>query len=332
MRFGTWRGVAFALALTAVIVAGQTGSVLAGGFGHTIPREVEAVDLNTGGPFFAPPVPYGHYAKDKHAHLAKAAGLLHGGLGHLHGLGCGSGGCGLLNHGGGCGGGCGLKHGGGHGGDGGCGDGGCNTGGCGLASGGHGFGLFKRGHGGKLFGDCGGGQVISTGPTVVQTSAQPTLVSPQSPVVTSSVVTSACGTSGCGLKLKHFHRRGRGCDQCGGNGCGICQGGVSGLSSGDLCGSCHGNGCGACGGKGLFHKGLCGACGGKGCGACLGGLHGLLGLPRGLVAKALHKGEIEWFVGPGGPVPLTPGYVPYIVTTRSPRDFFAFPPFNENVP
>ncbi len=59
---------------------------------------------------------------------------------------------------------------------------------------------------------------------------------------------------------------------------------------------------------------------------------GVLGLPKALVAKALHKGEIEWFVGPGGPVPLTPGYVPYIVTTRSPRDFFAFPPFNENVP
>jgi hypothetical protein len=42
-----------------------------------------------------------------------------------------------------------------------------------------------------------------------------------------------------------------------------------------------------------------------------------------------HRGEIEYFVGPGGPVPLTPGYVPYIVTTRSPRDFFAFPPFSD---
>jgi hypothetical protein len=48
---------------------------------------------------------------------------------------------------------------------------------------------------------------------------------------------------------------------------------------------------------------------------------------HGLVGKILHKGEIEYFVGAGGPVPITPGYVPYVVTTRSPRDFFAFPPF-----
>ncbi len=44
------------------------------------------------------------------------------------------------------------------------------------------------------------------------------------------------------------------------------------------------------------------------------------------LAAGLHKPKVKWFVGPGGPVPLTPGYVPYIVTTRSPRDFFAFPP------
>ena len=33
-------------------------------------------------------------------------------------------------------------------------------------------------------------------------------------------------------------------------------------------------------------------------------------------------------MGAGGPVPITPGYVPYINVTRSPRDFFAFPPMN----
>ncbi len=49
----------------------------------------------------------------------------------------------------------------------------------------------------------------------------------------------------------------------------------------------------------------------------------------GLAAKALHIGDIEYFVGPGGPVPITPGYVPYVVTTRSPRDYFAFPPFSD---
>ena len=51
-------------------------------------------------------------------------------------------------------------------------------------------------------------------------------------------------------------------------------------------------------------------------------LHGKLAS----LAGGLHKPKMNWFVGPGGPVPLTPGYVPYIVTTRSPRDFFAFPP------
>ena len=40
-----------------------------------------------------------------------------------------------------------------------------------------------------------------------------------------------------------------------------------------------------------------------------------------------HRGDIKYFVGPGGPVPLTPGYVPYVVPTRSPRDFLAFPPY-----
>lgn len=326
MRFGKWRGVALTLALAATLTIGQSRSVRAGGL-HTIPREVEAIDINTGGPYFAPPIPYGHYAKDKHGHLAKVGGLLHGGLAGLgHGGGCGLGGCGL-GHGGGCGlGGCGLKHGGSHGSD-------CGDGGCGSTGGGHGIGLFKRGHGGKIFGhdDFGGGQVLSGG-SVVQ-PVQSSLVSAQSPSPS-----FYCGESGCGLKLRHFHRRGHGCNQCNGNGCGICQGGAGGFETGDLCGNCHGAGCGNCGGRGLFHKGLCGGCGGKGCGMCLGkhGLlqasHSVLGMPKALVAKAFHHGDIKWFVGPGGPVPLTPGYVPYIVTTRSPRDFFAFPPFNENVP
>jgi hypothetical protein len=54
----------------------------------------------------------------------------------------------------------------------------------------------------------------------------------------------------------------------------------------------------------------------------LGGVHGLIG-------KALHIGEIDYFVGAGGPVPLTPGYVPYVVPVRSPRDFFSFPPMTD---
>jgi hypothetical protein len=56
--------------------------------------------------------------------------------------------------------------------------------------------------------------------------------------------------------------------------------------------------------------------------------HGLLGSIAGL----LNHQKVDYFVGAGGPVPLTPGYVPYIVTTRSPRDYFAFPPMNPNDP
>lgn len=56
--------------------------------------------------------------------------------------------------------------------------------------------------------------------------------------------------------------------------------------------------------------------------------HTALGAAHGLVGTVFHHGDIKYFVGPGGPVPLTPGYVPYIVTTRSPRDFLAFPPYS----
>jgi hypothetical protein len=46
----------------------------------------------------------------------------------------------------------------------------------------------------------------------------------------------------------------------------------------------------------------------------------------------LNRPHVDYFLGAGGPVPLTPGYVPYVVATRSPRDFFAFPPMNPNDP
>ena len=60
--------------------------------------------------------------------------------------------------------------------------------------------------------------------------------------------------------------------------------------------------------------------------------HGALDHLKGSVLGVLHPNKVDYFVGAGGPVPLTPGYVPYIVTTRSPRDFFAFPPMNPNDP
>jgi hypothetical protein len=67
---------------------------------------------------------------------------------------------------------------------------------------------------------------------------------------------------------------------------------------------------------------------------CLAGLkshlHGKLASVAGAITGAFNRPRVSWFLGAGGPVPITPGYVPYIVATRSPRDFFAFPPMNPN--
>jgi hypothetical protein len=145
-----------------------------------------------------------------------------------------------------------------------------------------------------------GAAVVPTGQSVVQPSGQ-----------------FVCGDPGCGVKSKHSH--------------------FGQLLHGNKCGSCFGNGCGMCGGSGIADPGHgqgtgCGHCGGKGCKHCLSGLgsslHGKLASLTGM----LHKQKITWFVGPGGPVPLTPGYVPYVVSTRSPRDYFAFAPMNPNDP
>jgi hypothetical protein len=302
MRFGNWRGVALALA----VAAGCAASARAEGL-HTIPRLVPAVDLNTGGPYYMPPVPYGHYAgKDwagffsKHLGCLTCGGLFHKCCGLCGGKGCGhcgGTGCGLFGHKGcdACGGaGCGacgghklFHH--GHG----CGGGLCDGGG-GLCGG--------LGH--KGGGACGGsiGTAVAYGPVVAG--------SPQAPAPV--IASSQCGDPGCGIGGPHSHGRGKHWghkvhDPCGDPGCGLGHG----------CGHCGGRGCGLCKG----HHG-CGLCGGKGCAACLGAAHALL-------SKLLHHDRIEYFWGPGGPVPLTPGYVPYVVTTRSPRDFFAFPPFSQ---
>ncbi len=332
MRFGNQRGVALAFAVTCFLAASVAGSARADLF-HTIPREVDAVDVNNGGPYFAPPIPYGHYAKDCLGGVHKICSSL---FGALHGCGaCGGAGCGA------CGGtGRGLCGGLGRGqcGDPGCGgvgDPGCGKAGrgwgshCGLCNG-NGCGFCQgrallHGHRGKGHGCTGHASTIAaSGQSTPAPSAQ-----------------SPCGLTGCGLKSKHSHRgrgllracgscRGSGCGLCGGNGffggqdpCGNCGGNGCGLCRnggfGDPCNACGGRGCGMCGGRG------CGMCGGRGCGLCGGG-HSLLGGPKALVNKVLHRGYIKYFVGPGGPVPITPGYVPYIVTTRSPREFFSFPP------
>lgn len=310
MRFGNWRGATLAAGVVpALMLAFNLASTPARAQDfHTIPRLVPAIDLNTGGPYNAPPVPFGHYAKGLDYYTGKVSRPIHGLLGKLHGAGTG---CGL----------CGGKGCGACGGNGGCGDGGCGHGnGCGIGGpcagigGGGGCGLLGKLKGLGGCGLCGGkgcGSCIGHASTAVTACAQ-SLPSPQ-------VVPSAqCGDSGCGLLGKHRHK---GCGLCGGLGhkggraCGGCA--VS-----DPCGGCGGRGCGLCG-NGLGSG--CGACGGQGCGLCGGAGKHLAGL-HGMVGHLLGRDKIRWFVGPGGPVPLTPGYVPYVNVTRSPRDFFAFPP------
>jgi len=292
MRFGTRR--ALTLALSAAALGLGLGTPARAQF-HTIPRVSPAYDYTTGGEFMAPPVPYGHYAKDyvgaAHKHAAMVKGHLLGkfaGLGH-HGEGNGDGdGC----NGPGCG------HGAfGHNGGSGCGEPGCFNGiSCGI------LGHHKKNCGGL---DDGSYAAAGFATTTTGASAQ------AGPIASGQL---ACGQTDCNIGSKHSHLFGghSGSGLCGDPGCGI------GFAHG------HGNGNG---------NGGCGFCGGVGCKHCLGGgigsmIHGKLAS----LAGGLHHPKMKWFVGPGGPVPLTPGYVPYIVSTRSPRDFFAFPPMNPNDP
>jgi hypothetical protein len=284
MRSGYWRGVVVALSVTSAlaIALGLVGTTAVNAgvehFSCTIPDLVPAVDLNTGGPFMAPPVPYGHYTG-----YGDVTGRLTGAiLGLGHGLGLGTG-CGL------CGGvGCDA-----------C--GGCPKAGLCLPSLGH-----NKGHGlpslcfpSLCLPSCG------FGPKHCLPSAQcakPSIqcAAPVVPCVKPSIQCAKpalhCALPACGFMGKH-----------GLPGC--CMAGAP----GSPCGSCGGAGCGLCGGTGL----------------CAGAGHLGAGLPAGLLGGGHH---IRWFLGAGGPVPLTPGYVPYVVATRSPRDFFAFPPFNPDAP
>jgi hypothetical protein len=279
MRFGTWRGMPRTLALATTLGLGLALANSAQAFDdpfHTIPREVDAYNFTTGGPYMAPPIPYGHYAKDPlggvHKILSCPSCKLHallGGKGSGHGL---------FHHGDGDGhdgGGFGFGHGHGHGNS-------SNV----VADGYEGMGP------GNAVGYPVGTAVVggySTGPDIVPTAQ--TVVQPFGQ--------SICGEPGCGVKSRHSH-----------------------FGHSDPCGS------GACG-SGHGHGTGCGFCGGKGCKHCLSGLASSL---HGKLASLFYHQRISWFVGPGGPVPLTPGYVPYVVTTRSPREFFAFAPMNPNDP
>ena len=349
MRFGKWRGVPLALALASLLGMAAT-SVRADGWRlrYTIPREVPAYNYSTGGPYYAPPVPYGHYAKDYYGDATKALGGLYGGASTLFGsLGGHCNNCGSLF---GCNGndcgqddGCGLGHG--------CGGLGAGNG-CGFCTG---LGLFHHGNDGLAgAGSCldghgaGLGQGLLSGmghkkhfaPCHASTVGATGQAQPAAQRVVAPTAQAACGIHGCAIAGRHSHlgnMRGKTrCRFCGGGGCGVCGG----AGIGDPCATCGGRGmlgglghgklCGMCGGCGLGHGGSgCGFCGGKGCSHCH---QGLLSNLVGSTMGRLHRDKMDWFVGAGGPVPLTVGYVPYIVTTRSPRDYFAFPPMHPNDP
>jgi hypothetical protein len=303
MHFGNWRGMPLAFAVATTLGLGLVHSARADGFlpPHVLPGWVPAYDYTTGQQYQAPPIPYGHYAKNyltdgalgRHLGCLSCSihGLMGGGLGCLHhGDGDGSG-HGCLGHF------ClrGHKHG-----------DGCGPDGCGS---GHSWFGHHQGPACVVPG-CGGGHGClhgAAGTAVVGCDSH----APSAQAVVQPTGQSACGIAGCHIGKHHSHGHGLGL----GHGlCGLC-------GSSDCDGSHkHGNGTG------------CGLCGGKGCAQCLARLsaclHGRLASLTGL----LHRPRVNYFVGAGGPVSLTPGYVPYIVATRSPRDYFAFPPRNPNDP
>ena len=205
MRIENRRGMPLAIALAAAIATGLgwASTVRADGYRlhHTIPRTVDAYDFTTGGEFMAPPVPYGHYAKNHlynpnyligcascrlHALMGGVAGIGHG---HGGGLGtgcsaCGGKGCGLCSGSGlGSGSGSGLF---GHHGSGSA----CDVSGC---AGGIGCGHHKSaGRFAPI--DAAGSACVGCGP--VLTSNQ------SAPVATTVVQPSSqypCGQAGCGV-------------------------------------------------------------------------------------------------------------------------------------
>ena len=295
MRFATWRALPLALSVATLGLGLGSANTAQAQF-HTIPRLSPAYDYTTGGEYMAPPIPYGHYAKDYvgDAHRA-AAGV----KGHFAGL--------LGGHG--------LKHG----------DGNCADGNCGGTDG-MGHGIFGHNDGTSGCGEpgCFGGMscgilghkkhcAVSADGIAGATGYATTISGPSAQSVPIPSGQAVCGLANCNIGGKHKHQ---GSGLCGDPGCGIGFG------------HRHGNGDGIDGGQGG-----CPFCGGRGCSHCMGkGGHASIHDKLASLAGVLHKPKVKWFVGPGGPVPLTPGYVPYIVTTRSPRDFFAFPPMNPNDP
>lgn len=304
-----------------------------------IPETVPAIDLNTGGPYYAPPVPGGHYTKDP---LGKVAGKVHGTMAHLKGVvgslcatcggtgqcaGCGEGAAtGAMGACGTCGG-HGILSGG---------NGGSHVGhnhGASVANttyagggGGAGHGLFS-GHGGQ-------NTVVAQAPAVAYNegathakSSPQAMPAAQSPTGQSPCANGGCGGSKCGdpachgiLGGKKLFGGNKGSNGCGTPGCtspGCGNGGLFAGHGNGMGGGCGTPGCTSCGdGAGMGHPSMGHpGMGHPGLGSKLAGLLGL-GQPK-----------VKYFVGPGGPVPITPGYVQWVNPVRSPRDFFAFPPY-----
>ena len=318
MLFGKRRGIPLTLALATTLGLGlvMARSARADGmlFQHTIPREVDAYDFTTGRPYMAPPVPYGHYAKDYVDEIHKCLGCA---TCQLHGL----------------------------------------MGGGGLRA----LAAFTKvtvpaavmaavavmadgrlarwtavgnGRAARAM-DCSDITAVRLPASVVAIAGigagsagyATTWAQPSGQAGPHPSGQSICGQSGCTIAAKHSH--------------------LSQMLNKIRCGSCGGTGCGACAGTGatgfavipaavwapvmVTAKGRDAGCAAARAArtACRGsrrGLHGKLAS----IAGAFNKPKISWFNGAGGPVPLTPGYVPYIVATRSPRDFFSFPPMNPN--
>jgi hypothetical protein len=63
MRFGNWRGVTLALAWVRARDDHDDG-LREPVSPRTSPARWMRSTSNTGGPYYAPPIPYGHYAKD----------------------------------------------------------------------------------------------------------------------------------------------------------------------------------------------------------------------------------------------------------------------------
>jgi hypothetical protein len=310
MCFATRRALPLALSMAAFTVGlGLSSQAHAQWpFNCTIPRLVPAYNFTTGGEFRAPPVPYGHYAKDYVGDVQKCLACIHGQFCPLH---------------------SGLGHGLGHGhGDGDGNDGYADPG---TASSGAGAGYFSSGgshcgvpgcFGGLNCGILGHHKKCSPAdgtcgaPGYATTTGGP---SPQAAPIASGQ--AACGHSGCTVNGKHSHVF----DFSGHSGSGLCGDPACGIGHPHSHGQAFDDpqsGCPYCGGKGCSHcLGKQGGLGSK--------LHGKLASLTGMLYPTPR---VKWFVGAGGPVPLTPGYVPYIVATRSPRDFFAFPPMNPNDP